>query len=208
VRELPEGRALDATLDTPVKAIQGKNSWPSGRTVGYRGPAPPAGKIHYYLTLIIVRDRTGHIADPGRLHRAAMVMCGGVLASVLLGVIGIVAALVRRVRVFIIPNIGSLCGAEFPTIAEVAGRRPRFNHAIVIVVTSLVLPVMVAATVLLGALFAVNPNNVPLVLAVPGFAVLFGGPFAMIPVYSCCSSRIIARTPGECWAQDVSQASR
>ncbi len=29
--------------------MQGKNSWPSGQTIGYRGPAPPKGHgIHHY----------------------------------------------------------------------------------------------------------------------------------------------------------------
>jgi hypothetical protein len=29
--------------------MQGKNSWPSGQTIGYRGPAPPKGHgVHHY----------------------------------------------------------------------------------------------------------------------------------------------------------------
>jgi Raf kinase inhibitor-like YbhB/YbcL family protein len=35
--------------ETPAGARQGRNSWKSGRTVGYRGPAPPRGSgIHHY----------------------------------------------------------------------------------------------------------------------------------------------------------------
>jgi phosphatidylethanolamine-binding protein (PEBP) family uncharacterized protein len=48
VRELPEGLPTDATLDHPIKALQGLNSWPDGRTIGYRGPAPPPEAIHHY----------------------------------------------------------------------------------------------------------------------------------------------------------------
>lgn len=48
VRELPEGASGQAgTL--PGGAKQGRNSWPSGRTTGYRGPMPPPGHgIHHY----------------------------------------------------------------------------------------------------------------------------------------------------------------
>lgn len=47
---LPEGVAKGATLEEPAGALQGKNSWPSGQTVGYRGPMPPPGHgVHRYF---------------------------------------------------------------------------------------------------------------------------------------------------------------
>ena len=50
VRALPEGVKSDAAeLKEPVPARQGKNSWPSGVTTGYRGPMPPPGHgVHHY----------------------------------------------------------------------------------------------------------------------------------------------------------------
>jgi Raf kinase inhibitor-like YbhB/YbcL family protein len=39
----------DKTLAKPVVALQGKNSWTSGQTIGYRGPMPPPGHgVHNY----------------------------------------------------------------------------------------------------------------------------------------------------------------
>ncbi len=40
VRELPAGLPPKEKLQTPVAAVQGKNSW---GTIGYRGPSPPPG---------------------------------------------------------------------------------------------------------------------------------------------------------------------
>ena len=49
VHSLPEGVKTSAQLSEPKGARQGKNSWPEGRTVGYRGPAPPKGHgVHHY----------------------------------------------------------------------------------------------------------------------------------------------------------------
>jgi Raf kinase inhibitor-like YbhB/YbcL family protein len=49
LRSLPEGLSAASRLESPVRALQGRNSWPSGRTTGYRGPAPPPGHgVHHY----------------------------------------------------------------------------------------------------------------------------------------------------------------
>lgn len=49
LRELPQGVPVGARLEKPVAAMQGRNSWNAGRTIGYRGPAPPPGHgVHHY----------------------------------------------------------------------------------------------------------------------------------------------------------------
>jgi Raf kinase inhibitor-like YbhB/YbcL family protein len=49
VTSLPPGLPPDKTLTKPLAALQGKNSWPSGQTIGYRGPMPPPGHgVHHY----------------------------------------------------------------------------------------------------------------------------------------------------------------
>jgi len=50
---LPEGVARKARPKEPAGALQGKNSWPEGDNVGYRGPMPPPGHgvHHYYFKL-------------------------------------------------------------------------------------------------------------------------------------------------------------
>jgi Raf kinase inhibitor-like YbhB/YbcL family protein len=53
VQALPENVPPQPHLEQPVRASQGRNSWSSGRTTGYRGPAPPRGHgtHHYHFTL-------------------------------------------------------------------------------------------------------------------------------------------------------------
>lgn len=50
---LPEGIPTGTRIEQPVAALQGRNSWTSGATTGYRGPAPPAGHgtHHYHFRL-------------------------------------------------------------------------------------------------------------------------------------------------------------
>jgi Raf kinase inhibitor-like YbhB/YbcL family protein len=53
VTGLPEGVPTATRIDKPLVALQGRNSWSSGGTTGYRGPAPPPrhGTHHYHFRL-------------------------------------------------------------------------------------------------------------------------------------------------------------
>lgn len=56
VTSLPEGLPAGTRLSTPLAMLQGRNSWTSGRTTGYRGPLPPKGHgtHHYHFKLYAV----------------------------------------------------------------------------------------------------------------------------------------------------------
>jgi Raf kinase inhibitor-like YbhB/YbcL family protein len=82
---LPEGVPRDARLKSPLGAVQGKNSWPDGENLGYRGPMPPPGHgtHHYHFRIYaldtilsavpgaeketLLREMDGHILTEGRL---------------------------------------------------------------------------------------------------------------------------------------------
>jgi Raf kinase inhibitor-like YbhB/YbcL family protein len=54
---LPEGVPQVAKLDKPAGAMQGLNGWPGRDNLGYRGPAPPPGKVHHYYFKLYALDR-------------------------------------------------------------------------------------------------------------------------------------------------------
>ena len=69
-------------LESPVAACQGRNSWSSGRTIGYRGPAPPPrhGTHHYHFKLYALDAEMS--VNPG-IDKTALVqsMSGHILAE-------------------------------------------------------------------------------------------------------------------------------
>jgi Raf kinase inhibitor-like YbhB/YbcL family protein len=83
--ELPQSVPPGPRIEAPVAAFQGRNSWSSGQTIGYRGPAPPPGHgIHHYHFRLYALDcelevnpaidkdalleaMDGHILDEGEL---------------------------------------------------------------------------------------------------------------------------------------------
>jgi Raf kinase inhibitor-like YbhB/YbcL family protein len=69
---LPEGVPRTPRVKEPAGALQGKNSWPSGETIGYRGPMPPPkhGVHHYYFKLYAV---SAHVAVESGLEKKAIV---------------------------------------------------------------------------------------------------------------------------------------
>lgn len=81
-RSLPEGIPPTSRVQSPITACQGRNSWSSGRTIGYRGPAPPprSGTHHYHFTLYALDAEIE--ANPG-VDKTALqeVMSGHILAE-------------------------------------------------------------------------------------------------------------------------------
>ncbi len=62
---LPEGIAKQARLKSPPGVLQGQNSWPKGKNIGYQGPMPPPGHgvHHYHFTLYALEGKLA--VEPG-----------------------------------------------------------------------------------------------------------------------------------------------
>ena len=77
VQELPGGIPVNSQVETPIQALQGQNSWPSGSTIGYRGPAPPPGHgVHHYHFKLYALDRELDRHHPLDSHRHRSRMAG------------------------------------------------------------------------------------------------------------------------------------
>ena len=54
LRISPETKGLAEAFTTAGadgEPLEGKNSWPEGKTTGWRGPKPPSGTHHYHFRL-------------------------------------------------------------------------------------------------------------------------------------------------------------
>jgi Raf kinase inhibitor-like YbhB/YbcL family protein len=83
VRALPEGvKSNVPQLNEAVVARQGKNSWPSGVTTGYRGPLPPPGHgIHHYHFKLYALDKRLDLAPAATKQQLLEAMKGHVLGE-------------------------------------------------------------------------------------------------------------------------------
>jgi Raf kinase inhibitor-like YbhB/YbcL family protein len=81
-QSLPEDVPPSSRLESPITACQGRNSWSSGRTIGYRGPAPPPGHgTHHYHFKLYALDGELDV-NPG-IDKSALLeaMSGHILAE-------------------------------------------------------------------------------------------------------------------------------
>lgn len=83
VRALPEGVPPEPQLASLSGALQGLNSWPSGQTIGYRGPLPPKGHgvHHYHFRLYALDTRLPEVPSIDK-HALLKLMENHILAEV------------------------------------------------------------------------------------------------------------------------------
>lgn len=82
LRALPPGLPNTSHLTDPPGALQGRNSWTSGRILGYRGPAPPQGHgVHRYRFQLYALDRPLSVKPGLDADRLRTAMHGHVLES-------------------------------------------------------------------------------------------------------------------------------
>ena len=82
VTGLPEGLPPHAQLESPVHLCQGRQSWSSGRTVGYRGPMPPPGHgVHHYHFKLYALDQKLDLPPGATKSELLQAMRGHVVAT-------------------------------------------------------------------------------------------------------------------------------
>ena len=79
LKGLPEGLPKSPRVDRPAGAVQGKNSWPRGQTIGYRGPAPPPGHgVHRYFFKLYALETKLNV-EPGLDKRGLLEEMSGLV---------------------------------------------------------------------------------------------------------------------------------
>lgn len=153
----------------------------------------------------VAEAMTGVQPNMDEFAATMLVVLGGVVFNTLVGIGATVAAVFYKIRVWVHPCLRSMVQNELRMVTGLHPARCGFNHAIFVVATALVFPVLcIGTTCLLIATVGKGRNEVESTAAsLLVFATMFGGPIAMIPCYAWLSSRIIARTPQQCWPQDT-----
>jgi Raf kinase inhibitor-like YbhB/YbcL family protein len=82
VQSLPQGVEKSEKVAAPKGALQGKNSWSDGQTIGYRGPAPPQRHgVHHYHFKLYALDTTLSLKPGATKEELEAAMDGHILGT-------------------------------------------------------------------------------------------------------------------------------
>jgi hypothetical protein len=165
-----------------------------------------AGALISLLTMMFAEAALG---QPVRLDHLAMIMIvlsSGVLGAMLLGMVAAMLALRTGHRIWCHPHLRRRVleyqvGGYYVLLPSSVPPRA-FNHAIFVLATSCVAPVILAGVTVLIAVSG-EIENPPLGPILAGFGLIAIGPLVMIAVYVWLSHRVIAQTAEECWPDGV-----
>lgn len=167
------------------------------------GGCKAAGASFFVLAFFVfAAGLFGHDMTLELFSRTILVFMVGAAISTFLGIMGLVQATRRNIRVFVIPNLVYLCGGTQDGVERVAGTYLGINHAIYVVATSIFFPLGVLGALLAGWGFSAHVLGggiVPQVSSIIGLLMLMPGMLLAIPVYVYFSHRVVAQSPMECW---------
>jgi len=160
------------------------------------------------VILGVIENLAGQPVPMDEAIAELQVMSCSVVLSTIVGILAVALAVRGKVRVWVHPSVREKCGGDFSRLGEIRGwytGNPGtfyggFNHAIFILIAAVFFPLPLAGTVL----FVCKSMILPFRPALDAFDILVVcsiliGPLVAIPAYVFLTSRIIARTPTECW---------
>lgn len=148
---------------------------------------------------------TAHLTRRGPNMQAfaatMLILTAGVALNTLFGLVAVGAALRYRLRVWVHPKLQKTLDEETQLADGEDLHQFRFNYAIFVVGTALVFPVLTlgCVAVILTSVNAAPANQVATMSVVVMLLAFVVAPLAMIPCYVWLSSRVVARSPRECW---------
>jgi hypothetical protein len=140
--------------------------------------------------------------NPDSIKYGIYSMFGGLAACSVIGFFACLFAAIDPVRVWFQPRFRpSFDSPPQPTEHLAHNRRPvRCNYAVSVIAIALMFPIVVACAIVLAVMTKDVPKDEATVNNLWwGLLLIFGPPIAAIVLYAWLSSRIVARTPEECW---------
>jgi hypothetical protein len=154
-------------------------------------------------SLMVIEAFSGKPPSEEQIAATMLTVIASILSTAITGIVAIVLAVRNGTRVWVHPGIRDVCRGDFNRLMSFCLCYMGLNRAMFVVVLSLFFPVVIMGTGLL--IWAACDDAAAVrttVTTIVGFGILLGGPLAMIPVYAFFSSRIIAKTPSDCWPPD------
>jgi hypothetical protein len=162
------------------------------------------------VVLVYVAKATGAQPKMDEFAATMLALLGGLVLNMLIGLVATCAAVVTKVRVWVHPGLRRAIHDDLRLAAGLGPLRRGFNHAVFVVATALVFPLAVGGAAALAAV-TVGKSRVEMATTESlrvGFAAMFGWVIVAVPCYAWLSSRIIARSPRECWPAETIDYSR
>jgi len=160
------------------------------------------------LLFILAQEITGVAPNMDELGLTMLVLLGGVVFNTLIGLGATCAALVHGTRVWVHPNLRRAVRGDFRLLAGLGAMASGLNHAIFVVVTAMMFPLMGGCTLGLVIMAIAGKDKENVMAMIAALLGIFIGPIALIPCYGWVSSRIIARSPKECWPGESLESTR
>lgn len=160
------------------------------------------------LTIVlfaVVETLTGLLPNANEIQAIACVLLLGFLLNTLTGFVAVCTALFCGVRVWVHPDLHTMLHADLGLVSGLNPRWSGVNHAIFVVATAMAFPLLVFGFILL-CILPLDKDHVAIesLSVIPlSSAFLLGGAIAMVACYVWLSSRIIARTPQDCWPETM-----
>ena len=146
----------------------------------------------------LVSQQAG-IQPPRQFIVAGTTMFVALGLSAIVGLMAVVTAWKRRLKVWVHPRVRRACGGDFTRMGSVAQTLTGANRAFFVVVMSTIVPAIAMGIVALCVLTAgAKPNDMGPAQWV-AMVLLFGCPLMIIPVIAIVLSKTAARSAAECW---------
>jgi len=156
-------------------------------------------------TIIIIGgvvDQNMGIQVENEVLMALAALAINLVLNTFLSTVVVIIASIYQVRVYIRSNLRTIVKGKLSNASRI-GPPPRHvaNVGKLVVITAMIVPVVVAAVIAMAILTLCKPVNAPVNMSeiVLMFGLIFGVPTLAIPVCFYIASRVIAKSPRECW---------